>query len=57
MAREGHEVRVITALPYYLAVGRSASAIPPRRYRREEGEATVWRRSLYVLSAFHLLKR
>ena len=47
MARQGHEVRVITAPPYYpeWQVGVNYSSW---RYRREEGEATVWRCPLYV---------
>ncbi|MBJ3591060.1 colanic acid biosynthesis fucosyltransferase WcaI [Salmonella enterica subsp. enterica serovar Saintpaul] len=47
MARKGHEVRVITAPPYY-----PQWKVNPRysswRYRREEGEAIVWRCPLYV---------
>ncbi len=56
MAREGHEVRVITAPPYYpqWKVGERYSA---RRYRREEGEATVWRCPLYVPKQPSTLKR
>lgn len=47
MARQGHEVRVITAPPYYpqWQVGVNYSSW---RYRREEGDATVWRCPLYV---------
>ena len=47
MARQGHEVRVITAPPYYpeWKVGERYSSW---RYRREQGEATVWRCPLYV---------
>ncbi|HAF5504297.1 TPA: colanic acid biosynthesis fucosyltransferase WcaI [Salmonella enterica] len=56
MAREGHEVRVITAPPYYpqWKVGERYSAW---RYRREEGEATVWRCPLYVPKQPSTLKR
>lgn len=56
MAREGHEVRVITAPPYYpqWKVGERYSSW---RYRREEGEATVWRCPLYVPAQPSTLKR
>ncbi|SUG55022.1 glycosyltransferase [Salmonella enterica subsp. diarizonae] len=56
MAREGHEVRVITAPPYYpqWKVGERYSAW---RYCREEGEATVWRCPLYVPKQPSTLKR
>ncbi|EPC4948302.1 colanic acid biosynthesis fucosyltransferase WcaI [Salmonella enterica] len=56
MAREGHEVRVITAPPYYpqWKVDERYSAW---RYRREEGEATVWRCPLYVPKQPSTLKR
>ncbi|CBG88935.1 colanic acid biosynthesis fucosyltransferase WcaI [Citrobacter rodentium] len=56
MAREGHEVRVITAPPYYpqWKVGERYSAW---RYRREEGNATVWRCPLYVPKQPSTLKR
>ncbi|WP_316390356.1 colanic acid biosynthesis fucosyltransferase WcaI [Citrobacter farmeri] len=56
MAREGHEVRVITAPPYYpqWKVGERYSAW---RYRREEGDATVWRCPLYVPKQPSTLKR
>ncbi|ASG87739.1 colanic acid biosynthesis fucosyltransferase WcaI [Salmonella enterica] len=56
MAREGHEVRVITAPPYYpqWKVGERYSAW---RYRREVGEATVWRCPLYVPKQPSTLKR
>ncbi|ECE6342208.1 colanic acid biosynthesis glycosyltransferase WcaI [Salmonella enterica subsp. enterica] len=56
MTREGHEVRVITAPPYYpqWKVGERYSAW---RYRREEGEATVWRCPLYVPKQPSTLKR
>ncbi len=47
LAAQGHEVRVITAPPYYpqWQVGENYSAW---RYKREEGAATVWRCPLYV---------
>lgn len=56
MARQGHEVRVITAPPYYPAwkVGEKYSAW---RYRREQGAATVWRCPLYVPKQPSTLKR
>ncbi|WP_436856446.1 colanic acid biosynthesis fucosyltransferase WcaI [Citrobacter tructae] len=56
MSREGHEVRVITAPPYYpqWKVGERYSAW---RYRREEGDATVWRCPLYVPKQPSTLKR
>lgn len=56
MAREGHDVRVITAPPYYpqWKVGARYSAW---RYRREEGDATVWRCPLYVPKQPSTLKR
>lgn len=56
MARQGHEVRVITAPPYYpqWKVGERYSAW---RYRREEGDATVWRCPLYVPKQPSTLKR
>ena len=56
MAQQGHEVRVITAPPYYpeWQVGARYSAW---RYRREEGEATVWRCPLYVPKQPSTLKR
>ncbi|QRG80649.1 colanic acid biosynthesis fucosyltransferase WcaI [Citrobacter sp. R56] len=56
MAREGHEVRVITAPPYYpqWKVGERYSSW---RYRREEGDATVWRCPLYVPVQPSTLKR
>ncbi|WP_336219216.1 colanic acid biosynthesis fucosyltransferase WcaI [Citrobacter amalonaticus] len=56
MARQGHDVRVITAPPYYpqWKVGERYSAW---RYRREEGNATVWRCPLYVPKQPSTLKR
>jgi len=56
MARQGHDVRVITAPPYYpeWKVGERYSAW---LYRREEGAATVWRCPLYVPKQPSTLKR
>ncbi|HBW40715.1 colanic acid biosynthesis fucosyltransferase WcaI [Leclercia adecarboxylata] len=56
MASQGHEVRVITAPPYYpeWQVGKHYSSW---RYRREEGAATVWRCPLYVPKQPSTLKR
>jgi colanic acid biosynthesis glycosyl transferase WcaI len=56
MAQEGHDVRVITAPPYYpeWKVGERYSAW---RYRREEGAVTVWRCPLYVPKQPSTLKR
>jgi len=56
MAREGHEVRVITAPPYYPQWYVDA---PYRawRYQRETGAATVWRCPLYVPKQPSTLKR
>jgi colanic acid biosynthesis glycosyl transferase WcaI len=56
MARQGHEVRVITAPPYYpeWQVGKHYSSW---RYRREEGAATVWRCPPYVPKQPSTLKR
>ncbi|MCG1033823.1 colanic acid biosynthesis fucosyltransferase WcaI [Bacillus amyloliquefaciens] len=56
MARQGHEVRVITAPPYYpeWQVDEHYSSW---RYRREEGDATVWRCPLYVPKQPSTLKR
>ncbi len=56
MASQGHEVRVITAPPYYpeWQVDKHYSSW---RYRREEGAATVWRCPLYVPKQPSTLKR
>ncbi len=56
MASQGHEVRVITAPPYYpeWQVGKHYSSW---RYRLEEGAATVWRCPLYVPKQPSTLKR
>ena len=56
MAQQGHDVRVITAPPYYpqwKVNGRYSSW----RYRREEGDAIVWRCPLYVPEQPSTLKR
>lgn len=56
LAAQGHEVRVITAPPYYpqWQVGENYSAW---RYKREEGAATAWRCPLYVPKQPSTLKR
>lgn len=56
MAEQGHDVRVITAPPYYpeWQVGARYSGW---RYRREQGAATVWRCPLYVPTQPSTLKR
>jgi len=56
MAEHGHDVRVITAPPYYpeWQVGAHYSGW---RYRREQGAATVWRCPLYVPTQPSTLKR
>ncbi|HCQ2508004.1 TPA: colanic acid biosynthesis fucosyltransferase WcaI [Escherichia coli] len=56
LAAQGHEVRVITAPPYYpqWQVGENYSAW---RYKREEGAAMVWRCPLYVPKQPSTLKR
>ncbi|HHE5970601.1 colanic acid biosynthesis fucosyltransferase WcaI [Citrobacter braakii] len=56
MAQQGHDVRVITAPPYYpqWKVNGSYSSW---RYRREEGDALVWRCPLYVPEQPSTLKR
>ena len=56
MTQQGHEVRVITAPPYYpeWQVGVNYSAWC---YRREEGAATVWRCPLYVPKQPSTIKR
>ena len=56
MAQAGHDVRVITAPPYspqWKVNGRYSAW----RYRREEGDATVWRCPLYVPKQPSTLKR
>ncbi|HAV7602185.1 TPA: colanic acid biosynthesis fucosyltransferase WcaI [Escherichia coli] len=56
MVQQGHEVRVITAPPYYpeWQVGARYSSW---RYRRENGDTTVWRCPLYVPKQPSTLKR
>ncbi|WP_049291604.1 colanic acid biosynthesis fucosyltransferase WcaI [Franconibacter helveticus] len=56
MARQGHEVRVITAPPYYpqWQVGENYSAWC---WKKEQGAATVWRCPLYVPKQPSTLKR
>ncbi|WFW61929.1 colanic acid biosynthesis fucosyltransferase WcaI [Citrobacter freundii] len=56
MAQAGHEVRVITAPPYY-PQWKVNSLYSAWRYRREEGDATVWRCPLYVPKQPSTLKR
>ncbi|OMH01249.1 WcaI family glycosyltransferase, partial [Escherichia coli] len=56
LARNGHEVRVITAPPYY-PEWKVAEHYSSWRYRREEGAATVWRCPLYVPAKVSTLKR
>ncbi len=43
----------ITAPPYYPQWKVGERLFRSRRYRREEGEATVWRRPLYAETALH----
>ncbi len=56
MVHQGHDVRVITAPPYYpeWRVAREYSAL---RYYREEGDALVWRCPIYVPKKLSMLKR
>ncbi|WP_312981140.1 colanic acid biosynthesis fucosyltransferase WcaI [Atlantibacter sp.] len=56
MTRQGHDVRVITAPPYYPAwqVGENYSSW---RWRKETGAATVWRCPLYVPKQPSTVKR
>ncbi|WP_276641979.1 colanic acid biosynthesis fucosyltransferase WcaI [Siccibacter turicensis] len=56
MARQGHDVHVITAPPYYpqWAVQNGYASW---RYRKEQGAATVWRCPLYVPKQPSTLKR
>lgn len=56
MAQQGHEVRVITAPPYYPEWNVS-KPYSRWRYRRETGAATVWRCPLYVPSQPSTIKR
>ncbi len=55
LARNGHEVRVITAPPYY-PEWKVAEHYSSWRYRREEGAATVWRCPLMFRQRFQHLK-
>ncbi|WP_313396612.1 colanic acid biosynthesis fucosyltransferase WcaI [Atlantibacter hermannii] len=56
MTRKGHDVRVITAPPYYpnWQVGENYSSW---RWRKETGVATVWRCPLYVPKQPSTVKR
>lgn len=56
MADMGHDVRVITAPPYY-PQWKVETGYSFWRYRREEGKATVWRCPLYVPGQPTTLKR
>lgn len=56
MAQQGHEVRVITAPPYYPEWNVS-KPYSRWRYRRETGAATVWRCPLYVPAQPSTIKR
>lgn len=56
MAEQGHDVRVITAPPYY-PEWQVAERYSGWRYRRELGAATVWRCPLYVPKQPSTLKR
>ncbi len=56
MAQQGHEVRVITAPPYYPEWNVS-KPYSRWRYRREAGAATVWRCPLYVPAQPSTIKR
>ncbi|MTD42690.1 colanic acid biosynthesis fucosyltransferase WcaI [Erwinia sp. CPCC 100877] len=56
MAGQGHEVRVITAPPYY-PEWRIRADYRGWKYRKEQGAATVWRCPLYVPKQPSTLKR
>ena len=56
MAEQGHEVRVITAPPYY-PEWKVAKPYANWRYRQENGAARVWRCPLYVPRQPSTLKR
>ncbi|POT26286.1 colanic acid biosynthesis glycosyltransferase WcaI [Citrobacter freundii] len=56
MAQQGHDVRVITAPPYY-PQWKVKGSYSSWRYRREEGDAVVWRCPLYVPEQPSTLKR
>lgn len=56
MAHKGHEVRVITAPPYY-PQWEVQSGYASWKYRKEQSNATVWRCPLYVPKQPSTLKR
>jgi len=56
MTRQGHEVRVITAPPYY-PVWEVHPDYCAWKYKKEVGAATVWRCPLYVPKQPSTLKR
>ncbi|ATF91945.1 putative glycosyl transferase [Cedecea neteri] len=56
MTSRGHEVRVITAPPYY-PVWRVHPDYSAWKYKKEQGKATVWRCPLYVPKRPSTLKR
>lgn len=56
MVNKGHDVRVITAPPYY-PEWRVHQAYSSWQYRREEGDSIVWRCPIYVPKKLTMLKR
>ncbi len=56
MTSQGHEVRVITAPPYY-PVWKVHPDYSAWKYKKEQGSATVWRCPLYVPKQPSTLKR
>lgn len=56
MADQGHEVRVITAPPYY-PEWQVRADYSGWKYRKEQGAATVWRCPMYVPKQPSTLKR
>lgn len=56
MTAQGHEVRVITAPPYY-PVWEVHPEYSAWKYKKEQGAATVWRCPLYVPKQPSTLKR
>lgn len=56
MVHQGHDVRVITAPPYYpeWSVGEGYSAW---KYYREKGEIPIWRCPLYIPKKLSMLRR
>lgn len=56
MTSQGHEVRVITAPPYY-PVWKVHPDYSAWKYKKEQGRATVWRCPLYVPKQPSTLKR